>query len=128
MKNFVKVGMKSGVTLDIEANYAEFVDKAFRSSDVFFESDLMTFRFSDIESIQPATQEDGTEEISKEMLDQNIIRMEADIVKFKKFRDGMTTDSVLVSDLVNAISQSDFSELAKETIETGAPEETEATE
>jgi hypothetical protein len=128
MKNFVKVGLKSGAVLDIEADYKEFVERALRSSEVFFESDLMTFRFSDIESIQPATREEGNETITKSILDTNITRMESEIAKFKKFRDNMTTDEVLVSELVNTISQSDFSELAKETVETGAPEETETTE
>lgn len=126
MIHFVKVTLKNGQILDIKSEYQEFVSvwkEATESKDVVvFSDDLHTFKYSDVELVQSATQEEDKTEISVAQMDENLVRMEKDLEKFRAFRATLTGETVLITDLMAAMEKPDFSEIANEPVETGAPE------
>lgn len=120
MKNFVKVTLKNGQIIDIQAYYQEFVtiwkEATESTATVVFSDELNTFKYNDIELVQSATQEDGTERITKEALDLNITRLGKELENFKKFRENMTTPDILISELADAITKQTMADLASEPV------------
>lgn len=117
MKNFIKIGLKNGQTVDIEWDFETF-KKEFNNAEIFIVREWWVVVKSEIVYFLPAIQEWADEELTKDQIIKIAETRTRELNNLNKFIDEMEVDKAKVWDIIEATNKMDYEIIKEEWVTT----------